>query len=180
MNYNKAFFFGDSFTFGHGVEEDQTWCFHLYKHLNAREFINLGVNGYSNESIFNSIIDNFDKINENDIVFILLRKSDRFTFIENNQVKDFIIRDSKEPILDKFWYNYIFPFSKTLLKDKDNKIGKFFSKVLPSTSYLINRHDYRRRFETIEQSSNGEIKDSHWSPKGHRDFADYIIKELLD
>lgn len=178
--FNNAFFFGDSFTFGHGVESNQTWAYHIFKFLKAKNFVNLGVNGFSNESIFNSIIDNFSKIGEKDIVFILLRKSDRFLFIEKDEFKDFIIGDSEEPTLDRYWFHYINPYSKTLLKEKDNKFGKFLQKVIPCDSILINRHDYRRKFETIEDATNGKIKDIHWSPKGHRDFADYVIKELLD
>lgn len=178
--YNRAFFFGDSFTYGHGVENEQTWCYHLYNHLNANEFINLGVPGYSNESIFNSIVDTFDNIGENDIVFILLTKSDRFNYVEGSKFKNYIVKDATNSILDKYWFYFIYPYRKTILKDRDNKTGRFFLKVLPSTSFLINRHDYRRKFETIEQSTNGKIKDSHWSAKGHRDFANYIIKELLE
>tara|TARA_X000001316_G_C918283_1_gene32448 strand:- start:326 stop:865 length:540 start_codon:yes stop_codon:yes gene_type:complete len=178
--YNNAFFFGDSFTFGHGVEPNQSWAYHIFKFLKAKNFINLGVNGFSNESIFNSIIDNFYQIEKDDIVFIFLTKSDRFTYVEDSEFKDYVVKDSVNPILDKYWYNFIHPFSKTLLMQKDIKQAKFFQSVIPSKSYLLNRWDYLGKFETIKKASNKRIKDSHWSPKGHRDFADYIIKELLD
>ena len=176
----NAFFFGDSFTFGHGVESNQTWAYHIFKFLKAKNFINLSVNGFSNESIFNSIIDNFHLIGKDDSVFIFLSKSDRFMYIEDNKFKDYVVKDSVNPILDKYWYNFIHPFRKTLLMQKDLKQAKFFQSILPCKSYIFNRIDFIGKFETLRKASKGKINDDHWSPKGHRDFADYIIKELLD
>ena len=35
-------------------------------------------------------------------------------------------------------------------------------------------------FETIDQATNGKIKDGHWSWKGQKQMADYILKMIKD
>jgi hypothetical protein len=31
------------------------------------------------------------------------------------------------------------------------------------------------KYENIKSATNGEIKDLHWSYRGHKDFANYIL-----
>ncbi len=80
---NTIHTFGDSFTFGYGCvencsftdyyeykkEEDNIWPNHLGNKL-GMNVINHGKSGFCNEQIFDSIIKNFDSINENDIIII--------------------------------------------------------------------------------------------------------------
>jgi hypothetical protein len=78
---NKLWTFGDSFTAGHGCNEndeyykkyykegDKIWPQHLADNLDL-QLMNLGVNGSSNEKIIDSIIINYDNISVNDIVII--------------------------------------------------------------------------------------------------------------
>jgi hypothetical protein len=80
---NTIHTFGDSFTFGHGCVEnctfngyyaykndnDDIWPNYLAKKL-GMNVINYGKSGFCNEQIFDSIVRNFDSIQENDIVII--------------------------------------------------------------------------------------------------------------
>ena len=62
---NRLCFFGDSFTFGYGVAESDTWCYHFReqyaKHLHFADFhdinlLNFGLPGASNQEISRNVV----------------------------------------------------------------------------------------------------------------------------
>ena len=205
---NNLFVFGCSFT--HGLETKMTSSHHLIdggdnliwpeilsKELNLN-LINKGEGGFSNDKIFDSIIDSFDSIGENDVVIIEktyynrfdvpFRKNDNFLSID----KFFTINPNFLKQIDKS--NFIFEEKKSLqnlIIMMDNNIVKtridnrfnFIEKVLIDYNkvrkcIIWNLDKFDKEFETIKESTNNLIDDQHWSFKGHHDFAKNLLKEL--
>jgi len=81
MDKNNAWFFGDSFTYGHGLHDDDEYV-KLYPHLKNKlwsellcdnygwTYNNLGRPGASSQYILMTIIENLHKFRKNDVVFI--------------------------------------------------------------------------------------------------------------
>jgi hypothetical protein len=203
--------FGDSMTFGHGCndncvsetkidylpykkEGDNIWVNHLGKLLNYK-VNNLGKNGVSNDYIFDSIIDNFDNIIEDDIVIINTTLYGRMDVPIGDSlcnvlssyegakkiIKDYINEEEKEKIEAVVNFQYHFSnhqFYKERHKNRfqflknrfvnDKKICFFFMWSLEDDDGIY------RSFQTIKDHTDGKINDTHFSFKGHLDFAHYI------
>ena len=208
---NTLWAFGDSMTFGHGCnidclsdtkieylkykkEGDDIWTNHLSNLLNY-SVCNLGKNGASNDSILDSIIDNFDYINQNDVVIInmtlygrmdvpignyfhnvlssyegaktLLKKSDN---VEDNEKIETIIN-----------FQYYFSNHK-LYKDRHKKRFEFIKNRLIKEKKvkfiyiwsLEEDDEIYASFETIVKATNGAIQDTHFSFNGHFNFAHFL------
>jgi len=74
----------------------------------------------------------------------------------------------KLPYLDKWKEHYTaeFSFYKELLEAK-------------GVNTLYWDFDERFKFETIVTATNGKVKDYHFSVKGHKDFSERIVSELV-
>lgn len=116
MNTKTAWFFGDSFTYGHGLRDDDEY---MKLHPNRKNKLwsemlcdtfnwncnNLGKQGGSSQYILMTIIENLHKFKENDIVFIsdtLPVRTDTITILKN-----------KPPM--------IAPFTNEMLKVSNNE-----------------------------------------------------------
>jgi hypothetical protein len=203
--------FGDSMTFGHGCNDncvsetkidylpykkdgDNIWTNHLGKLLNYK-VNNLGKNGVSNDYIFDTIIDNFDNIGEDDIVIINTTLYGRMDVPIGDSlcnvlssyegakkiIKDHINEEEKEKIESVINFQYHFSnhqFYKERHKNRfqflknrfvnDKKIRFFFMWSLEDDDGIY------RSFQTIKDHTDGKINDTHFSFKGHLDFAHYI------
>jgi hypothetical protein len=71
---SDIFCYGDSFTYGDDVEQDQTWSYFLENSLN-KSVNNLGVNGYGLDQIYYSLKADISKIN-NKIIIISFISND--------------------------------------------------------------------------------------------------------
>lgn len=208
--------FGDSMTFGHGCNElcvsdtkedylpykkegDNIWANHLGKLLNYK-VNNFGKNGASNDYIFDSVINNFDEINEGDVVIINMTLHGRIEVpigdetlnvlsTYENAIK--IIGESKsdeekekiEAVINFQYYFSNHQFYKERHKNRfgflknrfvnDKKIHFFFMWSLEDDDGIY------RSFQTIKNHTNGKIHDTHFSFKGHLDFAHYLYS-LMD
>lgn len=106
---NTLWTFGDSFTFGYACNElcttkiqldylpykkqgDDIWPNYLGKMLGYK-VKNMGKNGVSNEYIFQTIIDNFNNINENDIVIINMTHHGRIEVPVEDDVLNIFFND---------------------------------------------------------------------------------------
>ena len=212
---NTLWAFGDSMTFGHGCNElcnsntrelylpykkdgDDVWANHLGKFLNY-DVKNLGKNGASNDNIFDTIIDNFDNINENDIVIINMTLFGRIEVPIGDKVFNILSsyenaikivghnpdEDSEEKIetIINFQYHFSnhqfykdrhkkrFNFIKDRLKN-DKKIRFFFMWSLEEDDGLYTS------FQTIKDDTKGKIDDTHFSFKGHLDFAHFLYNTV--
>lgn len=203
--------FGDSMTFGHGCNDncvsetkidylpykkdgDNIWTKHLGKLLNYK-VNNFGKNGVSNDYIFDTIIENFDNIGENDIVIINMTLHGRIEVPIGDEMLNVLStyenaikiimegksNEEKEKIETVINFQYHFSnhqFYKERHKNRfqflknrfvnDKKIRFFFMWSLEDDDGIY------RSFQTIKDHTDGKINDTHFSFKGHLDFAHYI------
>jgi ribonuclease HI len=74
-----------------------------------------------------------------------------------------ILTDSKV-VMDR--WNFRFNFLEKLIKNKRAKVLVWDVK------------DAFEIYDTIQDATNNKIDDGHWSYKGHKDFANYILNRL--
>jgi hypothetical protein len=206
---NKIWCFGDSFTAGHGcipgyqyydeyrTDGDMIWTEHLSKSTGL-EVINLGKMGYSNYSIFDSIVENYQKIKKNDIVIIGKTFPGRFDIPYNNQLKNVFSSIEKtdslvERELSEFSgevletiinFQYYFASNKLYKKRQDNYF-QFITNLLKDTievkqiiEWDISNIKFIHGFDTIINDSNSKIIDYHFSFKGHKEFSEWVLLKL--
>jgi hypothetical protein len=208
---NTLWTFGDSMTFGHGCnnncpsntredyqkfkkEGDDIWPNHLSKLLNY-SVKNLGKNGASNDYIFDSILDNYDDIDKNDIVIInmtlfgridvpigdnvhnvlsMYERADKILSSdaekENNEIIESIVNFQYHFSNHQFYkdrHKKRFNYIRDRFK-KDKKIKFFFMWSLEDDDNIY------RSFQTIKDHTQGTINDTHFSFNGHFNFAHYL------
>lgn len=212
---NTLWAFGDSMTFGHGCNElcvsetkedylpykkegDDVWTNHLSRFLNY-DVINLGKNGASNDYIFDTILDNFENIKENDVVIINMTLHGRIEVPIGNEIMNVlssyenalkIIRDNMGEENDEkieTILNFQYHFSNhQFYKERHRKRFKFIKDRLKEDKkvrfiYLWSLEDddaIYRSFQTIKDDTRGKINDTHFSFKGHLDFAHYLYSTM--
>ena len=198
----NLFVFGCSFTHGNGClphdiynieykesREDMIWPDILKTHYNLT-LRNISCGGESNDKILDRIIGAFDTINEGDMVIIQMTYHHRFDIPnkENNVLKT--IAPSSSHILSPEFsdeeishLNYVASiYESELYKKRNTKRFEFVKNSLiqikkVKTCVLWNLYpDYYGKYETIRDATRDKINDLHWSYKGHRDFANNMIK----
>jgi hypothetical protein len=208
--------FGDSFTSGDGCVETLPIGDGDFKYYNEYKqpdsdiwpnilgktigfnVKNIGKSGASNDYIIDSIIDNFDNIEFDDIVIIEKTFYQRFDVpdlcgnkfrthyaeylstlsIDLNKNKYINNKLELETIL-----NYSVLFSDNLLfKKRQDKRFNFIEKQLRNKINKILIWDvldfFNVNIETIGQHTNGKIKDYHFSFNGHKSFSEFLYKKL--
>jgi hypothetical protein len=214
---NTLWVFGDSMAFGHGCNElcnsntkelylpykkngDDIWSNHLGKLLNY-DVKNLGKNGASNDYIFNSIIDNFDYINEGDIVIINMTLFGRIEVPIGDEI--IYALSSYENEMKIFGYdsggdrqekietiiNFQYHFSNhQFYKDRHIKRFNFIKNRLLNEKKVKNIYIWSLEddsglyasFETIYKATNGMVNDTHFSFNGHLNFAHFLYNTVRD
>jgi len=227
---NTLWTFGDSFTFGYACnelcttkkrleylpykkDEDDIWPNHLGKLLNY-DIKNLGKNGCSNDYIFNTILDNFNDIKENDIVIINMTYHGRIEVPVEDDVlniffNDTVFQNIKEKEKIK---NALLPILKN---DTDASIDEIYKTIINFQYYFMNNPYYKKRnikkfkfleerlfnekkikfcflwgleenksilngFEKIQEHTNNQINDEHFSYNGHREFSQFIYSIIIN
>ena len=206
--------FGDSMTFCHGCndechsnikedyllykkEGDNIWPNHLGKLLNYK-VNNFGKNGASNDYIFDSIIENFDLIKENDIVIINMTLFGRIdvpigdtaynvydVFSSYEGAKNLIgnTGNSKDKEIVETIINFQYYFSNHIFyKNRHKKRFEFIKKRLLNEKkikfiYLWSLEEDNgiyASFETIYKATNGIVNDTHFSFNGNLNFAHFL------
>lgn len=213
---NTLWTFGDSMTFGHGCNElcvsetkqeyliykkegDDVWPNHLGKLLNY-DVKNLGKNGASNDYIFDSVIDNFDEIDSDDVVIINMTLHGRIEVPIGDETLNVLStyenaikiigegksEEEKEKIEAVINFQYYFSNHK-FYKERHKKRFKFIEDKLKKDKKLKffymwsleDDDDIYKSFNKIKDDTKGKIDDGHFSFKGHLDFAHYI-HSLMD
>ena len=206
--------FGCSFTKGDGTleqdlynnqfkirEDDLPWTSLLAKQLNLN-LKNIGEGGVSNDTILDSIILNWDSINEGDYVVIGKTWSHRFDFPKYNdslKLKSIVYRGGEKDV--KKWFDEA---TQDIYTPTQIECIKTFSVEFATQQAYSKRHDTRfnfikkallehkkvkvchiwdveskwNDFELIVDATSREINDYHWSFKGHKDFLAYLNQFL--
>jgi len=208
--------FGDSFTFGDGCREDKgirdgdIKYYNEYRELDSDIWPNIlgktiGYNvknmaksGASNDYILDSIIDNFDMIETNDVIIIQKTFHQRFDvpklnsnefhtqYGESLYVLSIDLKTNKynkDKLEIETILNYGVLFSDNILfKQRQDKRFNFIEKQLKNK---INKiliwdmdSDFKNSAETILQHTKGKIKDLHFSFNGHTSFSELLYKKL--
>lgn len=209
--------FGDSFTAGDGCVEtlpirdgnlkyyneykkvdDDIWPNILGKTIGFT-VKNIGKSGASNDYILDSIIDNFDMIESNDVVIIEKTFYQRFdipkldgskfttlfaeTLIETPSKFKVKNKYDKDELEIETIFNYGVLFSDNILfKQRQDKRFIFIEKQLKNK---INKiliwdidSDLVKSIEKINQHTKNKIKDYHFSFNGHKLFSELLYKKL--
>jgi hypothetical protein len=174
---NTLWTFGDSFTFGYACNElctttkrldylpykkenDDIWPNHLAKLLNY-QVKNLGKNGVSNDYIFNSIIDNFNDIKENDIVVIGMTFHGRIEVpIEDNNLNIFFNgRINTNKSIEELIKKCLQPIAE---KDDIDDIDEIYKTIINFQYYFMNNPYYKKKnvkkFEFLQERLINEKK----------------------
>jgi hypothetical protein len=140
--------------------------------------INYSVGGMCNEYILTKFMENYHKIQPNDIVVFGWTDVTRFMYIHEDRWTTNIFKTDKLSNFAKDEMKVI--RSHKLYEKKQLDIIKFIDKILPNNttihwtwSTIPSEHSL-----TITKETNGEIIDNHYGEDGHRDLYNKIIEQL--
>tara|TARA_B110000503_G_scaffold95573_2_gene143870 strand:+ start:4806 stop:5510 length:705 start_codon:yes stop_codon:yes gene_type:complete len=223
---NTLWTFGESFTYGYGCTlnvkqhitfigfdedldsntyieyskykskvEDDIWPV-LVSNLLNMNLKNLGVNGYCNNLIIDSIIDNYNDIKEGDVVIIgktsfgrtnipygdnlLHAPQHRHGYHFRKLYPDFDELDSevRETIIN---FQYHFSDNVYYQNQQDKRIQFLVDRLCSEKKVkkcVIWDGLSRKGINTIIQDTSGKIDDRHFSWKGHSQFTRYIYSRI--
>jgi hypothetical protein len=209
--------FGDSFTAGDGCVENiaiRDGDFKYYKEYKKSDsddiwpnllgntigfnVKNLGKSGASNDYILDSIIDNFNMMESDDVVIIEKTFYQRFDvpklnsgefhtqYAESLYLNSIDLKNNKyhkDKLEIETILNYAVLFSDNkLFKERQNKRFEFIQAQLNNKIDKILIWDVLDfldgKIETIGQHTEGKIKDYHFSFNGHKRFSELLFKKL--
>lgn len=181
-------------------EDDLIWPEIIAKELGLTLF-NHGMGAFSNDKILDSMMESFDEVQEGDIVIIQKTFTHRFDITyrrEKNEPyarRGLTVTSHCEELLKQQGYdsNEISSIMETVwLMDGDfndmrvdNRFNfmkrLFLSKKVHKCIVwnVLNYHD-KRNYERIQEATNEEIVDAHWSYKGHRTFANIMLNKIKE
>lgn len=188
---SKLWVFGDSFTAGNGClhneeytkykesDDDLVWPEIIAKKLNL-ELVNKGMGAYSNDKIIDSIIENYDLINKNDLVIIGSTFYNRFDIPNNNTLLTLSptnLPDTNQELL----LHFVSIMDSNLLKERHKLRIDFLKQQITkreSKCLVWEVETEWNRYENIKSATENEVKDLHWSYRGHKDFSNYILNMI--
>ena len=201
---NSIWFFGDCFTWGAGCRPEQPyyqwkkpgdklWTEIVCEHFNMIEekpFYKMGATMY----VIVNFISSLNKIKEGDIVVIsdsevkstlsISRNKKNISSISAYRLEDFEQWHNEEEkhIVTSFIDNQVKPYEKIWEDFYVNLIEHLAKelKVRRINTLFWSHYEWKNnnKYETVAQATNKEINDPHFSWKGNKQFADYIIKRI--
>lgn len=189
---SKLWVFGDSFTAGCGClegevftinykksDKDKIWPEIVAEKLNL-ELKNIGMGLFSNDKIIDSIIENYEYINKNDLVIIGNTFYSRFDIPYNGKLITLsptnLPKDNNKLLTD-----VIVLMDDILLKTRQINRIQFIKNLLENKGVNCIIWEVEtdwNKYESIKSATENEIKDLHWSYRGHKDFANYILNTI--
>lgn len=182
----RAWFFGDSFIYGWGCRDktndhNKLMSQIISEYLGCEE-INLAKYGYSNENIIFSIIKSLDKIKKDDYVIIFDTFSGRGIFVLDEwdyysswpDDSYFEISKSEHQVYNLFRNNLsskLLIYYQTIYK----KLQNHFNSIGINCYYFPSQDNW---WEDKKISNNLEEIGGHWSFRGHRQVADWVISVI--
>ena len=152
------------------------------------ELVNKGMGLFSNDKIIDTIITNYNFIQQGDLVII--GKTFPFRVDIPNKTDDELLTVAPSHI-DSMQNRY----SKTEIEDINKILFLFDSEVVTQRQDL--RYNFLKqlitqratciiwssklffKFESIRQATDHYLDDSHWSYRGHKDFANFMYNEVI-
>jgi len=160
---------------------------------------NYGLGAISNDVIFDNIIERFDEISEGDIVIIQKTFTHRFDIAPTRKKNKPYIRqfltitpNSHETLkyegyddteIESILYNTWLMDSELNEIRTDNRFSflkkLFLLKGVKKCIYWdVIKYIDKNVYERIQEATNGEIVDAHWSFTGHREFSKIILNKI--
>ena len=196
---SKLWTFGDSFTAGNGQlpgeaylnykksDEDVIWPLIISRKL-GMELVNKGMGLFSNDKIIDTIITNYNFIEEGDLVII--GKTFPFRVDIPNKTDDELLTvapshiDSMQNRYSKSEIEYInkilFLFDSEAIAQRQDLRYNFLKQLITKrATCIIWSSKLFFKFESIRQATDHYLDDSHWSYKGHKDFANFMYNEVI-
>ena len=177
------------------------WPHLIAKYYNL-DYNNRGVSGGSNDETLFNVISELKNINEGDYVFIGMTNPFRMMIPINNPLDDKTLISTQIDWVDSKKSNNIINLENCVADfytDNDKEvIINFLHDIVLKNQHHYNSHflkifsnlqEYYIEknincliwymslwcdFQSIESWTNNEIKDGHWSPKGHEDFFNFL------
>lgn len=193
---NNLWVYGDSFSVD--MNTDSAPCFTKYVEYKKRQVksysnfigeklnlnvINKSVGGSDNYTIFETLCEDIEKIEDNDLVILNWGPVTRFRIVNEDtnrwesvmgydfRYENFFCRKTIEEIsinrLNQQYENEILNFEKIIRKSLRNN----FLYIWTWTNY-----EFTYSLTSIEQETNGHVKDGHWAESGHKDFSESILR----
>jgi hypothetical protein len=197
---NKLFTFGCSFTAGNGCLIDESYT-NQYKSKDTDliwntiianeigyELVNYGMGGYSNDKIFDTILEVYNSINQNDYVIIEMSFHHRYDIpnkLDNSLItiapnpSNLLVNEYSKSEIEHISYVSTLMESNLFKKRNVNRFN-FLQKLLLQNKKVKNCliwdvEENINNFEKIVDATGGEINDHHWSFEGHRNFAKHLL-----
>ena len=199
---NTLWTFGDSFTYGNGClpkniyaiqykksDKDKIWPEIVSTELNFK-LKNIGMGMFSNDKIIDSIIENYEYINKNDIVIVGKTFYHRFDIpnFENNKLitispnpKNILSENYNKSEIESISYFSSIMDSNLFKKRQDSRfdfLEKLLIKKQVKKCIIWDVATTWDLYQTIAIETNNEIYDHHWSYKGHYDFSNHILNKI--
>lgn len=191
---------GDDFYEKFKKEGDKIWTDWIAEWYDIN-VINRGRSGASNDMILDSIMFKFDEFKEGDCVIIGKTLSGRFDVPYKNKngqevlvpvfaywtldihkgsdVTDSYTEDEMKTILN---FQYYFSSNPLYAKRQDDRFN-FIIKILKEKKINVifwNWDEIHKQHEPIDKASDFTILDGHWSFKGHKTFATYLVTKFFN
>jgi hypothetical protein len=195
--------FGDSFSVD--FENNRIGNFELYKDLKGSypkswgkliseelgcDYKNFAQGGWDNYSILQSFCENITEIKPNDIVFVGWAPEPRIRITdENGKWRSFNVMSqidwggiSSDCILDLLLNRVTGEHRESNKGVEEERIA--WENMIKFTMKDMILHIWRwsniidRGYQTIQEESDGNIEDTHWSENGHVSYFKDLIKEL--
>jgi hypothetical protein len=215
----KLWVFGDSFSASNNRNTLERWRIEYAKwkgyttkvwseFLNETlqlKIINVSISGTDNYTIFDTIIDNIDKINRDDIVIIGWSSTLRFRIADKSNSFNSIrpSTDSKKSTLNRSheYINISLNTINEILVNRDNslyehelnryiKIINLYLKDIKTLHWspFQNQHSLLNivrindidKIEKINEETNQELNDYHYSENGHKELSKLIYNKLYE
>ena len=197
-------FFGDSFTYGQGCTSEheyyqrtydgtqKTWV-ELISEYMGDDYINYSRPGIGNQKILDSIIKNLKNIKPNDVVFIARTHDERLQMPYGEYFRDILPSMIYENNTnDEDYYKTIQEYVKFILFPNFNGVKNRYDELFSSfTQYFnsinvkcirwnVEEHTIKdnKAIYSIISDEYSDIKDSHWSWKGHQEFFRFIKTQI--
>lgn len=179
-------------------EDDLIWPEIVANEIGYKLY-NYGMGAISNDTIFDNIIETFDTITEGDIVILQKTFTHRFDIAPTRKKNQPYFRqfititpNSQETLkyegydtseIDSILYNTWLMDNELNDMRVDNRFN-FFKKlfllkgVKKCIYWDVIKHTDKNVYERIQEATNNEIIDAHWSYNGHREFSKVILNRL--
>lgn len=196
----KLIAFGDSWTAGHGVEDDNyykenptppifiqklreqnSWVRYCAEKFDI-PYVNLGVCGYGNEYIYQSIKDNLEFISKEDLIIVVF--SYPYRYQSYNKYKPVELFQKFEELLDgytKFYFNGFYP-----LLENTKELPVHYINPDGTLSYQLEIEEIINKKNVWEYGSkmvwndkdNYYEGDYHPNLEGYKIISQYIYNEI--